>query len=182
MYNWNMENNLYCGIVDPLVGKYGVISKKEMDIYINSGNYLVDVKRVKIEKIYEKCVEHKDAYISGVADQDLINDLGYGRIGYIPMRFGVVAPFSNDKISDVPLKNKNRYIDKVKYKERFPFLPNDSYDMTLQGFNPVVIHQWNGKWMKGSGITLYRRLVQYYIKLAGIWDEMCQIYPGYCEI
>ena len=53
--------------------------------------------------------------------------------------------------------------------------------MNLQGFNPVIIHQWNSKWIQGAGLTIYRRIAQYYIKYAGIWDEMCQKHPGYCK-
>ena len=181
MYNWNMENYIYCGIADPQVGKYGVISKKPMDIYINGGNYLVDVKKVKNEKMYDKFVEHKDAYKDIIADQDLLNDIAYGKIGYLPMRFGVIPPFSDDRSSDAFHFENKRFIERVKYKERFPFLPKDSNEMNLQGFNPVIIHQWNSKWIQGAGLTIYRRIAQYYIKLAGIWDEMCQKHPGYCQ-
>ena len=53
--------------------------------------------------------------------------------------------------------------------------------MNAQAYNPVIMHQWNGKWMDGDGLTIYRRIAQYYIKYAGIWNEMCEKYPGYCK-
>ena len=105
MYNWDMKNKIYCVIIDPQLGRYGAISKKQMDVYINVGNYLIDVKRVKNEKIYEKMVENKNAYYSHLFEQDLLNDLTYGKIGYLPMRFGIISPFWNDKNSDNPPYN-----------------------------------------------------------------------------
>lgn len=39
----------------------------------------------------------------------------------------------------------------------------------------------HSKWMLGGGLTLYRKLAQYYIKYAGIWEELCIEYPGYCK-
>ena len=46
--------------------------------------------------------------------------------------------------------------------------------MNVQAYNPVIIHQWNGKWTYGSGLTIYRRIAQLYIKYAGILDETCE--------
>jgi len=184
MYNWNMENKIYAGVLDVGVMKYGKISKKKMDIYINAGNYLLDVKKAKNERMYEKFTEKKNYYrASKIADQDILNDVAIGKIGYLPMKFGIIAPFGNDKDSDTPPYNTDyKYVErlKLKYKKKYPFLPKNRYEMNLQAYNPVVIHQWNGKWMLGSGLSIYRRLAQYYIKLAGIWDEMCQKHPGFC--
>ena len=50
-------------------------------------------------KVYEKCVKNKDAYRSAVGDQDLLNDVAFGKIGYLPMKFGIRAPYKNDKES-----------------------------------------------------------------------------------
>ena len=183
MYNWNMKNKMYSGVLDMGINKFGHISKRKLDIYINAGNYLVDVKKVKSAKMYEKFVKYKNVYKSSIiADQNLINDVAYGKIGYLPMKFGIIAPFDNDRISDnYHSKKIYKFYEKAKHKELFPFLPKNLNEMYLQAYNPVVIHQFYGKWVKGSGLTIYRRLVQYYIKLAGIWDEMCQKHPGYCK-
>ena len=53
--------------------------------------------------------------------------------------------------------------------------------MNSQALNPVVIHQWNGKWICGRGLSIYRRIVQNYIRIAGIWDEICPVFPGVCK-
>ena len=91
------------------------------------------------------------------------------------MKFGIIAPFTNDKNSDKPPYNTQyKFVERVGLNEKYPFLPKTVNEMILQAYNPVVIHQWNGKWMDGDGLSIYRRIAQNYIKLAGIWDEMCQ--------
>ena len=182
MYNWNMEDKIYYGVLDEGVMKYGYFSKTKLDIYINTGSYLVDVKKAKSEKIYEKIVKYKNLYRpSGLFEQDFLNDIAYGKIGYLPIRFGLKSPFSEDKNSDSPFfKTEYHFLDNVAYKEKYN-LPKNQNEMNIQAFNPVIIHQWNGKWFNGNGLSIYRRIVQYYIRFAGIWDEICPIYPGICQ-
>ena len=129
--------------------------------------------------MYDKFFENKNAYRgSMIADQDILNDVAYGKIGFFPMKFGIIAPFTNDKNSDKPPYNTQyKFVERVGLNEKYPFLPKTVNEMILQAYNPVVIHQWNGKWMDGNGLSIYRRIAQNYIKLAGIWDEMCQKLP-----
>jgi len=182
MYNWNMEDKIYYGVLDVGVNKYGPFSKKELDIYINTGSILVDVKKAKSEKLYEKIVENKNVIEpKTIYDQDFINDIAYGKIGYLPMRFGLVAPFLEDQDSDrPPYKTVYWNLDNAKYKEKYN-LPKNQDEMNINALNPVIIHQWNGKWIHGRGLTIYRRIAQYYIRFAGIWDEICLEYPGLCK-
>ncbi len=182
MYNWNISEYLYLGIPGRKVGHYALITKKKFNIYINTGSMLVNVKKVKSENIYEKFVKYKDVYNSHVGDQDLLNDIAFGKIGYLPMKFGIRAPYKNDKDSDKPLLNNPFYHSFKKYfKFKKILIPKNIMKAIQLGNNPIVIHQFNGKWMYGKGLTIYRRLAQYYIKLAGIWDEMCEKLPGYCK-
>ena len=61
----------------------------------------------------------------------------------------------------------------------FPFIPKNKNNNNLiqSGINPVVVHQFNGKWMYGEGLTVYRRIS--HIKLAGISDDIYMKFPGY---
>ena len=181
MYNWVMNDKLYLGVPEIDVGKYGYISKKNLDIYINSGSYLINITEVKRQKIYNKCIENKNVYRNRIVDQDLLNDIGYGKIGYFPIRFGLTSPYLNDKSSDnKPFKTSYSFINRVKFKEKYNFLPKNLNEYNAQAFNPIVAHQWNAKWYRGKGMSIYRRIVQYYIRFAGIWDELCKKFPGYC--
>ena len=180
-YNWDMNGSLYVGVPGIRTGKYAKISKKKFEMYISVGSFLIDVKKVKLENMYKKFVKYKHIYRSRIADQDLLNDVAIGKIGYFPIKFGLCSPYVNDIDSDNPSSRTTfSYINNVKFKEKYNFLPKNSFELIKQGYNPYVIHQWNGKWMDGFGLTIYRRLAHYYIRLAGIWDEMCQKHPGYC--
>ena len=181
MYNWNIDDYLYLGIPGKKVGEYALISNKNFDIYINTGSMLVNVKKVKSENIYKKFLKFKNVYSSKVGDQDLLNDIAFGKVGYLPMKFGIRAPYKNDKDSDKPLYNNPFYHMMKKYsKSKYHYIPKNINKAIQLGHNPVVIHQFNGKWMYGKGLSIYRRIAQYYIKLAGIWNEICEKLPGYC--
>ena len=80
-------------------------------------------------------------------------------------------------MEDNPYKLYTKSYSLVKYT----FNAKNIIKFIQLGYNPIVIHQFNGKWMYGKGLTIYRRLAQYYIKIAGIWNEMCKEFPGYCQ-
>ena len=182
MYNWKMDNYICLGIPGGKIGKYALISKKKYERYINTGSILINVKKYKYENIYEKCVKNKDAYHNEIADQDLLNDILFGKIGYLPFKFGMRSPYGKDVDSDIVLRdNPYSYYAYVYSKVNYTFNPQNYSKFMQLGYNPIVIHQFNGKWIYGKGLTIYRRIAQYYIKMAGIWNEMCKEFPGYCK-
>ena len=182
MYNWKMDNYICLGIPGGKIGKYALISKKKYVRYINTGSILINVKKYKYENIYEKCVKNKDAYHNEIADQDLLNDILFGKIGYLPFKFGMRSPYGKDVDSDIVLRdNPYSYYAYVYSKVNYTFNPQNYSKFMQLGYNPIVIHQFNGKWMNGKGLTIYRRIAQYYIRMAGIWNEMCKEFPGYCK-
>ena len=184
MYNWDMRNYLYLGAPDPCIGKKALISKKPYDVYINIGHFLLNVKKIKEKNMYQIFLKNKNAYKNIIADQDLMNDVAQKKIGYLPVRFGLFSPFLNDKDSDDP-KVRNQYeyykMTKKKLKNKFPYMPKNTSDFFRQSYNPVVIHQWNGKWAFGGGLSIYRRLATCYMKIAGVYDELCKKIPLYCK-
>jgi hypothetical protein len=182
MYNWNMGNNIYMGVPDQGIGKFGIYSNKSLCVYINGGNYLIDVKKVKEKNMYEKFRKYKNLYNSIFAEQDMISDIAYGQVGYLPIRFGLISPYQNDSQSDIPpFKTFFEAINLKKIDINYSYIPHNFNEYNLQAFNPVIAHHWNAKWMDGNGMSIYRRLAQYYIFLAGIWEETCKKYPDYCR-
>ena len=172
-YNWDMKDNLFVGVPGGRVGEKSLITNQTYKNYINIGSYLINVKKAKSENIYNKFVKYKNFYNSNIGDQDLLNDISIGKVGMYPIKFGRHSPFIDDKTPSIP-----------NFKYLSPFL-NGYYPLNITeylqtGYTPNVIHQWNGKWSKGSGLTLFRRIAQYYIRYAGIWEETCKKFPGYC--
>ena len=93
----------------------------------------------------------------------------------------MIASYLKEEDADnKKITSMKKYIDAIKYKEKYSFLPKNEEDFLKLGYNPVVIHHMHSKWMDGKGLTLFRRLAQYYIRYAGIWEELCKEYPGYC--
>ena len=182
MYNWDMGNNMYMGAPDQSAGMYGKISKKPLDIYINAGNYLIDVNKVKKKNMYKLFLKYKNVYNPPFAEQHMINDIANGEIGYLPVEFGLVPPFPDDGFF-FNSKAKSIYINNFNFDiiSKFSnFLPKNYEEYLHSAINPVIIHSWNGKWSEGKGMNIYRKLCQYYINLTGIKKEICRKIPGYC--
>ena len=185
MYNWNMSDYLYLGAPDTCIGSNARISKKPFDVYINIGHFLLNVTKIKEQNIYKKYLKYKNVYKNNpIADQHLMNDISQNQIGYLPVRFGLFSPFINDIDSDNP-KIKTQYefynMTEKKLKNKFSFIPRNASDFFRQSYNPVVIHQWNGKWQRGKGLSIYRRLAQCYMRYAGVYDEICENMPLFCK-
>ena len=181
MYNWNMSNNMYMGSPDPAAGRFGKISNKILNVYINAGNYLIDVKKVKQKNMYKLFLKYKNIYKSPFAEQNMINDIANGEIGYLPVEFGLVPPFQDDKLF-YKHKEKSVYVsfNLTIISNNSNFLPKTYEDFLHSAYNPTIVHSWNGKWNDGKGMNIYRKLCQYYIKLTGFQKEICYKIPGYC--
>ena len=173
IYNWNMEDKLYVGVSGGRNGQKSLITKKIYKDYINIGSFLINITKVKSEKMYDKFVKYKNFYHSHIGEQDLLNDISIGRKGIYPQKYGFTPLLFDDDTPYFPYFHKINKSSIVYNKQNIT-----GYLKIL--LSPIVIHQWNGKWFKGKGLTIYRRLAQYYIRYSGIWKEMCEKYPGYC--
>ena len=186
MYNWDMKDNIYMGSPDTGVGVFGKISNKILKVYINVGHYLIDVEKVKRKNMYKLFVKYKNVYKSIYAEQLMINDIAYGLIDYLPIEFGLVPPFNNDQFFKIRKKRKKSIYECYnltiisEVSSKFKFLPKTYEEFLYHAFNPVIVHSWNGKWVEGKGMNIYRRLCQYFIELSGMKTEICGRYPGYC--
>ena len=186
MYNWDMKNNIYMGSPDTGAGVYGKISGKILKVFINVGHYLIDVKKVKRKNMYKLFLKNKNVYKSIFAEQLMLNDIAYGEIGYLPIEFGLIPPFKNDKFFHLRKNRKNSIYECYNIKiisemsNKINLLPKTYKEFLFHAFNPVIVHSWNGKWSEGKGMNIYRKLCQYFIELSGMKKEICGKYPGYC--
>ena len=184
MYNWNMKNNIYMGSPDPTAGMFGKISNKTLDVYINGGNYLIDVNKVKKMNMYNLFLKYKNVYGPPFAEQHMLNDIACDKIGYLPVEFGLVPPFGDDKLFHLK-KNKKAiyaYYNLTIISNVSSFLPKTYHEFLLRAYNPIIVHSWSGKWAKGKGMNIYRKLCQDFIELSSKKKEICRKLPGYCII
>ena len=182
LYNYDMKEYWVLGTPEPvgisLSSKYYNITK-----YLNIGSILLNVKELKKNKFWDIYTKNKGLKLIGAPDQALFNILvPDNKKNYFPFRFGGITPFKNDKSFDKYIFNDfgiRKWISS-NLSNSLPEKPKNQNNFVVQLYNSVFIHQFSDKWNKGSGLSIYRNLAKYFINLAGIWDEICKIEPGYC--
>ena len=182
LYNYNMKNYWVLGTPEPRCIKH--LKKYNKTKYLNIGSLLLNVNDFKKNNIWDIYTKNRYLKIKGAPDQTLFNIIiPDDKKDYFPFRFGGLSPFCTDKDSDI-LKYSDFGINKLLLSEKgrnFPENPKTKNIYVIQLFNPVFIHQFDKKWYNSNGLSIYRNLVKYFIKLGGIWDELCKIRPGYCD-
>ena len=183
LYNYNMKDYWVLGTPEPS-RIYNMNKRYYITKYLNIGSLLFNVEKLKKNKFWNNFV--KNRYLKNIGDppdQQLFNILvPDNKKDYFPFRFGGLSPFVNDKNSD-KLEYFNYRFRKwlnSNFSFSFPNNPKSLDRLTAQLYNSVFIHQWNAEWYKGEGLSIYRNLAKYFIGIAGIWDELCQVKPGYC--
>ena len=182
LYNYNMEGYWALGTPEP----QGIELNSNYNIskYLNIGSILLNVKELKNHHFWDYYTSKRYLVLKGAKDQALFNILvPDNKKNYFPVRLGGICIFRND-----------RHFDKMKFNDfgiknwlisdlgnSFPENPKNLYKYAIHLFNSLFIHQFSDKWKDGSGLSIYRNLIKYYIKMAGIWDELCNIEPGYCK-
>ena len=180
LYNYDMKEFWVLGAPEPN-GIFLNNNKYNITKYLNIGSLLLNVKKLKKYKFWNFYTEKKNLKFRGARDQSLFNILIPDIYkDYIPFRFGGLSPFNSDQNSDNLIYTHYGIKNLLKSNSSFPFPKISLPKITAQLYNPVFIHQWNGKWYKGKGLSIFRYLAKYFIKIAGVWDEICKIKPGYC--
>ena len=140
-------------------------------------------KIFKNNNIWDKYTKNRYLDLFGAVDQTLFNIIiPDNKKGYFPFRLGVYSIFQKDDSFF-----KNDYFD---YGLK-SWLASESNNLSdnpkniseyFSNFNNLIfMHQFYGKWYYGLGLSKFRNLAKYFIKLAGIWKELCSKRPGYCE-
>jgi hypothetical protein len=183
LYNYDMKDYWVLGTPEPF-GIYLNYKIYNLTKYLNIGSILLNVKKLKENNVWKVYIKNRHLKMKGKPDQTLFNIVvPDNKKDYFPLRFGGLIPFINDRDSD-KLKFHDNSFEKwlnSPFSKSFPENPNNLFKFTAQLYNPTFIHQWIGKWASGRGLSIYRNLAKYFIKLAGIWDEICKIKPGYCK-
>ena len=182
LYNYDIHDCWAIGTPEPLGIQF--TKKYNKTIYINIGSILLNVKELKKKHFFDYYANHRYLKLIGAPDQELFNILvPDNKLGYFPFRFGGITPFFNDLYSDqtnVSFWGIEEWLHS-NLSINLPENPKELYKYISQLFNPVFVHQITEKWKYGSGLSIYRNLAKYYIKLSGIEAELCLKDPGFCE-
>ena len=181
LYNYNMQNYWALGPPEPRCIIF--VSRLNLTKYINIGSILLNVDEFKKNHFWDLYTKNRDIEKGGQPDQTLFNLLlPDDKKNYFPFRFGIPCILSNDETSD-----KLKFIDfkfpnwlNSSLSNLLPEKPKSEREILAQTYNPLFIHQYNEKWAKGRGLSIYRYLSKYFINVAGIKEELCKSVPGYC--
>jgi hypothetical protein len=182
LINYDMKNNWVLGLPEPwcieeFVKDYNITK------YINIGSIIINVREFKKNNIWEKYTQNKNIKLGGAVDQTLLNIIiPDSKKDYFPFRLGIYSILPNE----TSLYDKNYFDQGLKSwleseSNNLPGNPKSLLEYFSQMMDPIFIHQFYGKWYEGKGLSIHRNLVKFFIKLAGIWKELCAKRPGYCN-
>ena len=172
LYNYDMKSNWVLGPPEQS-GIWSLNKFYKKKKYVNIGSILLNVEELKKNKFWDKYTRNRNLRLFGSPDQTLFNIVvPDNKIGYFPFRFGGFVMINSDKAFDDFMKNSLNI---------FPQNKTDEIKLITQYSNPLFIHQFFGKWSRGLGLSIYRNLVKYFMKISGIWEDLCSKKPGYCK-
>ena len=182
LYNYDMKNYWVLGLPEPWVIEK-ISDKYQTKKYINIGSLIINVTEFKKNNIWDKFIKNRDLQLFGAVDQTLFNIIiPDSKKGYFPFRLGVYSIFPKDESFF-----KNNYFDHglkswlASESNNLPGNPKTISEYFSYFNNSIFIHQFYGKWFYGLGLSMHRNSVKFFIKLAGIWKELCYKRPGCCK-
>lgn len=182
LYNYDMRNFWVLGLAEPI--GIGMIKKYNSTKYINIGALIINVTEFKMNNIWDKYTKNRNLHVEGAPDQTLFNIIiPDDKKDYFPFRLGVYSIFEDDnsfnkKIYDNDSGLRNWIASEL---NNLPDNPKTMSEYCSLYNNSIFIHQFLGKWYFGQGLSICRNSAKFFIKLAGIWDELCLKRPGYCK-
>ena len=183
LYNYNMGDYWVLGTPEPSIIDSFMKKRYNITKYINIGSILLDVKKFKMFNFWLNFTNNRFLTLEGQPDQTLFNILvPDNKKNFLPFKFGGFSLFRDDKKYDSMSFEKFGFKDWLNSfdSKSLPEKPNSEEGIILKLYNPRFIHQFNGKWENGEGLSIYRLLAKYFILLAGISKEICKKKPGYC--
>lgn len=179
IYNYNMKEYWVVGTPEPIGIK--VCSMYNITKYINIGSILLNIKELRNNHFWSNYTKNRYIKLFGAPDQALFNILVPDeKKDYFPLGFGGLIPIKDDQNFDSFIFNDFGLLQYLMNKLGTT-LEASRYYLLSQLFSPVFIHQIDGKWKNGGGLSIYRNLAKYFIHLAGIWNELCRLNSGYCS-
>ena len=181
LYNYDMKDYWVLGPPEPRCIMF--VRRLNLTKYINIGSILINVEELKNNHFWDLYVKNKDVKKGGMPDQTLLNLLiPDDKKNFFPFRFGLPSIISSDENSDKLIfidLNFKSWLNST-LSNHLPEKPKSEIEILAQTYNPLFIHQYDEKWSKGKGLSIYRNLCKYFIDQAGIRNEICLIEPGYC--
>ena len=181
LYNTPFDNYLVMGVPDPYspccISGNSFYVKED---YINGGVVFYNLKKWRELNIYQDILNfYKYFNYKGklpTPHQDFINCfIPSSAIGLLPLKYNHVEYIYLDKDDNEQREGKNIYLNKCSYyygKKKLVF--DSERNVVIRHFNQHKIN--NGRWN-----SIMTKEWQYYGKMTGFYEEICQKYPKGCK-
>ena len=183
LYNYDMDQYWVLGTPEPTIINTFMKIKYNITKYVNIGSILLNIKKLKQNNFWNEYMKNRHLQTEGAPDQTLFNIIvPDDKKNYLPFRFGGFTLFKNNNNYDNKIFENYGFNDwfKSNLSLSLPENPKSEEGILLNLYNPSFIHQFYEKWKNGSGLSIYRYLVKYFISLTGFSKEICRRSPGYC--
>ena len=183
LYNYDMDQYWVLGTPEPTIINTFMKIKYNITKYVNIGSILLNIKKLKQNNFWNEYMKNRHLQTEGAPDQTLFNIIvPDDKKNYLPFRFGGFTLFKNNNNYDHKIFENYGFKDwfKSNLSLSLPENPKSEEGILLNLYNPSFIHQFYEKWKNGSGLSIYRYLVKYFISLTGFSEKICRKSPGYC--
>ena len=170
MYNLYMRNNIILGFVDNSYKKAEIFGVKTYK-YIVSGVLLINLNKIRKEKITQKFIEFIDKFEEKLSqeDQTVINVILHGKIDFLPPKFGIW----NFRNKASVLKHNN-YENKTLGIKAY-----DEKEILKAWKTPSIIHYVRAKPWSKKIIKAYFKYSKEWWKYAKLTDEYNNMFSFY---
>jgi len=126
-YNQNFEDNYLVGVEDwRLFDRHDILKMDLESKYFNSGSTLLNLKKIKEDNIYDKCIECMQTIKNlQFLDQDVINSVVNGKWKQGELKYNTISSYQRESFL------KNEYFEKEQILDAF--------------YHPVIIHYTGGR-------------------------------------
>ena len=173
IYFYDLEDNYFACILEDVAGNY----KNKYDyfyrnkLYLNGGILLFNIRLFRKDDLYKKIffVSLSYPYLTCPC-QDILITISIYKFKYMPLNYNC-KPFINDN-KDIYKINKNMKTKKIKNMiltqqfSPYKYSINELFDAAK---DPVIIHFYHDKIIKGHSCTLYTIQWIKYAKLTGLF-------------
>ena len=145
MYNLNLSDNYMLGTLEVIAGTYFLGKHFDYD-YINSGVLLMNLKKMREDKIYDKFEEYalnpekrKNLVLE---DQCLINCVCKGKIGILKPKYGSINIYNRDKIIHLSRQRSSLAYTRQEREEGF----KNAFIVHFKMWQEITTPNYNDLW------------------------------------
>ena len=178
LYNYPLEDKLVKGVIDPYTKCFPEYYFFHKENYFNGGVLLFNAKRWREMNLYQDIVNfYKGFKYKGrlpTPIQDILNTFfPAASIGLLPLKYNFQGYVYLHGEEEYPYNNIYELECSIFYKKKKKLIKVEK-DLVIRHCNKYKVYT-------GEASYEVKKEWQYYAKMTGFYDELCENYPQACE-